>query len=110
MDVTPSVVNGLFALAGSLVGAAAPVALAWINGWREERRQLRDVAVQVAMASWKLRAENSRAVGPLEHQLVYSALVAELASSKGLTPEKIKQRLDEISAIVDVMHQHSMRM
>ena len=59
------------------------------------------------MESWRLRLKNTGAAGPLEHQLVYTTLISDLAMEQDLTPEKVKARLDEISKIVDVMAEHS---
>lgn len=107
MDLAPAVVNGLFALGGALIGSIAPVVASIATRRAEDRKSQRDLAAKMSMESWRLRLENSGKAGPLEHQLVYTTLISELAMERGLTPERVKTRLDEISDIVDVMADHA---
>ncbi|MFG5779906.1 hypothetical protein ACFIQF_22830 [Comamonas sp. J-3] len=107
MDLSPAVVNGLFALGGALLGSIAPVIASVATRKAEDRKSQRELAAKLSLESWRLRLENTGAAGPLEHQLVYTTLISDLAMEQDLTPEKVKARLDEISKIVDVMAEHS---
>jgi|GEM_PF-3158183 len=105
--ISPELQNGLFALAGAFVGSLAPAIVSWLNQRSEDRKHLREIASRMAIESWKLNFDVHKRVGPLEHQLVYSALIAEIATDKKLTPQRMKQRLDEIDAIMRVAVDHS---
>lgn len=107
MDLSPAVVNGLFALGGALIGSIAPVIASIATRRTEDRKSQRELAAKLSMESWRLRLENMGSAGPLEHQLVYTTLISELAMERRLTPEMVKARLDEISEIVEVMAEHS---
>ncbi|MCO8250271.1 hypothetical protein [Comamonas thiooxydans] len=107
MDLSPAVVNGLFALGGALVGSIAPVIASVVTRRAEDRKSQRELAAKLSMESWRIRMENMGSAGPLEHQLVYTTLVSDLAMERDLTPERVRARLDEISSIVDVMALHS---
>ena len=107
MDLSPAVVNGLFALGGALIGSIAPVIASVATRKAEDRKSQRELAAKLSLESWRLRLKNTGAAGPLEHQLVYTTLISDLAMEQDLTPEKVKARLDEISKIVDVMAEHS---
>lgn len=107
MDLSPAVVNGLFALGGALIGSIAPVIASIATRRVEDRKSQRELAAKLSLESWRLRLENSGAAGPLEHQLIYTTLISDLAMERDLTPEKVRERLDEISKIVDVMADHS---
>ncbi|WP_423454313.1 hypothetical protein [Ottowia sp. VDI28] len=107
MSLDPAVINGLFALGGVLAGAIPAVVAACFKERSESRRHLRDQALKVALEAWRVRLERQMAVQPLEHQVIYSTLLAQLASENRLTPDRVKARLNDISAIVDVMAKHS---
>ena len=109
MSLDPALVNGLFALGGVLAGAIPPTFAAWLKSRSEDRRHLRDQALQVALEAWRIRLQHSGAVQPLEHQVIFSNLLCQLAAEDDLTPDRIKLRLDEITAIVDAMADHSAR-
>lgn len=111
-DMDPTLVNGLFALAGTLVGALATGLAAWINGRMQDRRHLREIAVSLAMESWRYRKEKFEHLGyvpPLENHLVYSALMADLVGQGNLTPDLVRKRLAEIAAVVDELADHFYR-
>ena len=107
MDLSPAVVKGSFALGGALIGSIAPVIASVATRKAEDRKSQRELAAKLSLESWRLRLKNTGAAGPLEHQLVYTTLISDLAMEQDLTPEKVKARLDEISKIVDVMAEHS---
>lgn len=109
MTLDPAITNGLFALGGILAGAVPTIAIAWLKDRSDRKRHLQDKALQVALEAWRLRSQYAGQIQPLEHQVIFSTLLAELASEDGLTPDRVKSRLDEISAIVDVMAEHSAR-
>lgn len=107
MDLDPTIVNGLFALGGVFAGAIPAIAVAWLKERSDSRRHLRDQALQMALESWRLRAQHTGYVQPLEHWVIHANLLCQLASEDRLTPDRIKTRLAEISSIVDTMAEHS---
>ena len=107
MSLDPTVANGLFALGGALLGAIPAITVAWLKERSDARRHLRDQALQVALEAWRLRLMHTPQVQPLEHQVIYSNLLCQLAAEDGLTKDRIARRLDEISTIVDLMAEHS---
>lgn len=109
VSLDPSVINGLFALGGIIAGAVPTIAMTWLKDRSDRKRHLQDQALQVALEAWRLRSQYAGQIQPLEHQVIFSTLLAELASEDGLTPDRVKSRLAEISAIVDVMAEHSAR-
>jgi len=105
--IFPNLKSGLFALAGAFVASIGHIAISWITQRAEERKHVREIAIRMAIKSWKLNFKTYGSVGPLEHQLIYSALITGLATEKNLTPKRMKKRLDEIEAIMRVAVDHS---
>jgi hypothetical protein len=105
----PQIVGALIALSGFIVAGLSSWVLAVINRRYDDRRHLRQVAIETAIEYWKQDIETSNLRGqltgtnqiimPLDTYIVHMLQLAELVSSKRLTVENIESELMRIRAV-----------
>jgi hypothetical protein len=102
----------LSTLLGTIVGIVGTWGGAIIKGRFDDRRHLRELAITTAIRYWehdtelaKLRAtarpDSRQFIAPLDTYIIHTLLLAELVSSKKITPDKIVGELARIRAISD---------
>ena len=96
-------------LGGAFIAGFFTAIAAFINKRSEEKRHFRELVVKTAAEHWKHVAEISTAskMPPLTDYIVHTVKMCDLALNTKLTAENIKPKLDEISALMDVMYKHA---
>ncbi len=102
----PQIVGALIALSGFVVAGFSSCILAIVNRRYDDRRHLRQIAIESAIVAWKEHVELSKLTGELTHKnvtirpldtfIVHMLQLAELVSSKRLTTENIEAELTRI--------------
>lgn len=106
----PQIVGALIALSGFVVAGFSSWILALINRRYDDRRQLRQLAVEAAVEIWKQEIANAnylanitktqRHVSSLDSFIVHMLLVAELISNRrALDSATIERELRKIRAV-----------
>ena len=119
MDINP-ITLGIFTLAGSVVGAAASAAVAWLNRRAEDhrhelnrvyddRRHLREIAIKTAMDYWTKQVEFLKEKGermqrnilipPPDPFVVHMLLLVEMVTDKKLTALNAEDELRRIREV-----------
>lgn len=110
MELSPEMTTGLVAMGSAVIAALPGLITTLMNRGAEEKKQLRELAVQAAIESWKTHAEFSvgRPILPLEHYIVHTVLMFDLAlSGKTITPDAMRDHLVGVKEIMDVMVSHA---
>jgi hypothetical protein len=96
-------------LGGAFIAGLFAAIAAIINKRSEEKRHFRELVVKTAAEHWRLVAEISTAskMPPLTTYIVHTVKMCDLALNTKLTAANIKPKLDEITALLDVMYEHS---
>jgi hypothetical protein len=93
------------ALAGALIGSATSIITIWIQGRRDERRHLREKAVELALSDYKYRSDVISKIGgslyPISLHFAYHLELLEEASKGKLTPEAMQRISDNHTALRD---------
>ncbi len=108
MNLTPTEIAVLGTLGGAFIGGLFTAIAAFINKQSEEKRHFRELVVKVAAEHWQRVSEIStaRKMPPLTDYIVHTVKMCDLALNHNLTAENIKPKLEEISALMDVMYKH----
>lgn len=106
MAVQTEVVAVLGTLGGSIIGAVAGVAAAWINNKSADRKHMREIALQAAAKTWETLVQGGRQVPPLEHYLIHSALMVDIATDPKITRDEFRVRLQRVGEMVDELEAH----
>jgi len=109
MDLNATKIAVLGTLGGAAIAGICTVAVAFINKRSDERKHFRELVIKTASDNWKYVAENSnsKVMPPLHTYIVNTVQMCDLALSKKLSPEEVKQKLKESSKIMDIMLKHS---
>lgn len=109
MQFTSEMLTLIGTLGGVLIGAVATTVTTYITKRSEERRHLQQLAMQAAIESWKGVLQHDRAgrVAPLSHFILHTVLTTQLVAEKRLTPEIVRKRHDEISAMLATLEQNA---
>gem|GEM_PF-3992995 len=109
MQITSEMLTLIGTLGGVLIGAIATTVTTYITKRSEERRHFQQLAMQAAIESWKGVIQHDRAgrVAPLSHFILHTVLTSQLLSQKGLTPEIVRKRHDEISAMLATLEENA---
>ncbi len=103
--------GSIIALLGALIGSLSGIAITYISKYFDDRRQIRQLAVEMAIQQWKAHLDMSEkigkatgrtaSVGSLDSYMVHMLKFAELISSKKITAENVEselRRIREVSA------------
>jgi hypothetical protein len=108
MSLSPEVLVAIVGLGGAVIGALPGLITSLVNKRAEDKRHFNQLIFNAAIESWKLTAEHSRSIMPLEHYIIHAAKMCEFAlSGKPLTPETIAKQLQEIEAVMKVLSEHA---
>lgn len=107
MALSSELITVIGTLGGAFIGAASGFGTVWITKRSDEKKSMRDLVVKAAIESWGLHKATSKVVLPLDHYIIHSTLMFELATRNNLTPQRLKDGLAEISALVEVMSAHA---
>lgn len=112
MDLDATKIAVLGTLGGAVIAGICTVTVAFINKRSEERKHFRELVIKTASDNWKYVAENSTStvMPPLHTYIVNTVQMCDLALSKNLSPEEVKQKLKASSKIMDIMIEHSSNM
>ena len=108
----PEIVVALSTLLGVLFTGLISLGIAFLHARSEERRHLREIAINAAIRYWehdtelaKLRAnanpERPESVAPLDSYIIHTFLLADLVSKGKITRENIVSELSRIRAVSD---------
>ncbi len=108
MEINPITV-GFFTLAGSVIGAASGVAIAFINRRFDDRRHMRELAMKTAIQHWEKAAEFGiqrsgqtgikESMPSLDAYIVHMVQIAELVANKRLDASNVEAELRSIRAV-----------
>ena len=109
MSLSPELIAVIGTLGGAIVGAISASVAAIVNKHSEERKHFRALVVNAALENWKhiSSVSQSRVLFPLEHYIVHTTKMCELALDNKLTPKNTKQKLDEIDAVMKILAEHA---
>lgn len=95
MNATIAAIIGA-SVGSGITGAFALIAI-WLQRRSEERRQIRELAVQVALENWKIYKENSErnkiGMQPLDVYLIHAMTLVSCLDGRLKTPEDIREHL-----------------
>lgn len=94
-------------LGGAAIGALGAFGTTWLTKRIEDRKNLREFAVKAAIESWNLHKTTSKNIYPIDHFIIHSVLMLELATEKNLDPTTLRPRLERINAIVSALVDHA---
>lgn len=96
-------------LGGAFIGGLFTAIAAFINKRSEEKRHFRELVVKTAAEHWKNVAEMSTTtkMPPLTDYIVHTVKMCDLALNNELTSKNVKPKLEEISALMDVLYEHA---
>jgi hypothetical protein len=103
----------LVSLGGVALGSLSTLAVTFLNRRFDDRRHLRQVAIEAAVQNWKQDIEIANTIGkltrqnvginPLDTYIIHMLQLAELMSSKGITAENVQDKLARIYEITDAV-------
>jgi len=104
-----NIAGAVIALLGALVGSVSGIAVTYISKYFDDRRQIRQLALDIAIQQWKAHLDLSEkwgnasgrtaSVGSLDSYMVHMLKFAELISSKKITTENVEAELRRIRDI-----------
>jgi hypothetical protein len=105
----PQIIGALIALGGVAIGVVSSWVIALINRHYDDRRHMRQLAIETAVEYWKQDIETAHFIGdrtqttvkinPLDTYIIHMLQLAELVSDKRLTAENTEQELIRIRSI-----------
>jgi hypothetical protein len=111
----PEVLTALVGLSGVALGSLSTLALTFLNRRFDDRRHLRQLAIETAVQHWKQNIEIANTIGqltqknvrinPLDTYIIHMLQLAEMMSSKGITADNIQDELERIYKITDAASQ-----
>jgi hypothetical protein len=108
MSLAPGELALVGSLGGAIVGAIPGLVALFLNRQSEERKQFKELVFKSALESWKLRVDKTGIIPPLETYVIHAAAMCEFAfAKKKITPEDMAKHLQELSAVMEVMAEHS---
>ncbi len=108
MALSPEELVAVVGLGGAVIGALPSLITSLISKRAEDKHHFNELVFNAAIESWKLTAEHSRRIMPLEHYIIHTAKMCEFAlSGEPVTPETTAQRQKEIEAIMRVLEEHA---
>ena len=96
-------------LGGAFVGALSSTIISMVNKRSDEKRHFRELVVKTASEHWRHVAEISTAktMPPLTDYIVHIVKMCDLALNDKLTADNVKPKLQEISALMDILYEHA---
>jgi len=110
---SPQIVTAFFTLGGVLIGSVSTLVLTFINRRFDDRRHLRQLSIEAAIAYWKedrricekeATAGNRARLSPLDPYIVHMLQLAELVSTKRLTADNAELELRNIISVSDAAY------
>jgi hypothetical protein len=103
MSLTPELIAVVGTLAGVLIGSLINLANNWITKRSDERRQLKELAINAAVEDWKQTTNqtNQGEVYPLALFIVYMAKVCDVALKPNVSRAELKSKLLEAREMFD---------
>ena len=109
-DITsPQIVGALIALGGVALGVISSWVIAIINRHYDDRRHMRQLAIETALEYWKQDIATANKIGeltrrnvtiqPLDTYVVHMLQLADLISSKRLTAANAEQELKRVISV-----------
>ena len=108
----PEISPALAAILGAFVTGLISLAILFISRRFDDRRHMRDLAINAAVQFWAKNAElatqQAQATGkdqyivPLDSVIVSMLLLAELVSKKRITRENVVRELARIRGVTDI--------
>ena len=100
---------GVTALIAALVSSGINFLTAWLIRRSEERRQIRELAVRVAIEEWKHHAElgekHKATTRPLDLYLIHSMYFVRILGGKPICEDQLRIHLRESFAMTDAANQ-----
>jgi cysteinyl-tRNA synthetase len=102
---TLAMIVALAAIVSSMVGALSALLIAWLTKKYEDRRHLREIAINTAYKEWEYMANYLRSTReggeqlPLSSYVLFTAKIVEMALDKTLNSENIEARLAELHSM-----------
>ena len=96
-------------LGGAIVGALSSTIVSIVNKRSEEKRHFRETVINAAIENWKhvSQISSSQYLMPLEHYIIHTAKMCDLALNEKLTNCNIKEKLSEIDELMDALEDHA---
>lgn len=110
MQFTSEELTLIGTLGGVLIGAVTTIATSYIGKRSEDRKHLQQIAMQTAVESWRATIESGsyKYVAPLSHYLINATLICKLMDEERLTPERVAQRVEEVSQILRTLEANAL--
>jgi hypothetical protein len=102
---TLAMIVALAAIVGSMVSALSALLISWLTKRYEDRKHIREIAINTAYKEWEYMANYLRSTReggeqlPLSSYILFTAKIAELALDKNLNSENIEARLAELHSM-----------
>ncbi len=111
MTLTPSELTVLATLGGAVVGALPSTISLFVNKNIEVSKQFNELVVKAAIESWKSHVAHSKggAIFPLEHYIIHTSKMCELALNKNISPENVKAELHKINDIMKLLEENALK-
>lgn len=109
MNLTATELAVFGTLGGALIGGLFSFITAFFSKRSEERQHFRELVVNTAASHWRNVAEisSSQRMPPLTDYIVHTVKMCDLALSNKLTAENVKEKLEEISTLMDILTEHA---
>ena len=96
--------SGLYALAGAALTAIPAAIATWHAAVRVERAKLQQILIQASKDAWIERSKLMAQCPPLEHQMLYTTLMAELcADIHRLDDDAVRTRMQRIHRLIGIV-------
>jgi hypothetical protein len=110
-EVLVAIVAASSVVIGGLIGSLSTLAVTWLNRRFDDRRHLRQLAIDTAFHYWERHVETASDINkqtgrtvtirPLENYIVHMLQLADLISSKRITADNVKDELARILQVTD---------
>lgn len=109
MNLNPTEIAVIGTLGGTFIGGLFTAVATLINKQSEEKRHFRELVVKTASEHWSRVAQlpTTKSIPPLTDYIVHTVKMCDLVFNKELTSKNVKPKLEEISALMDVLHEHA---
>ena len=98
---------------GSLSSGSVAIIILLINKRTEERRQMRELAMNAAMDNWNKKFEDFKQRGgsmpPVEVFIIHMVKLFEMLGSKNLTADNLAAKLQEVCRFSDIANAEAER-
>lgn len=108
MSFNPNELVVLATLGGAIVGTLPGIISTFVNKKSDEKKQFNEMVVKAATESWKTHVEHaSGGILPLEHYIIHTSKMCDLALNGKINTKNAKQKLSEIDSLMTILAEHA---